>query len=283
MEFKGEGENGKLNIDTLKMIGQGNTAEIYEFEKNKIIKLFREGISKEIAIDEYEKAVFIQVYINNAPHVYDFIENNSRYGIIYERINGKDMIMVMIKSIVKINYYSRMLAHIHMTVHKAIVNSEGDFTVKRKLTDDIEAVEVITDKNKKLLIEYLTKLPDGDSLCHFDFHPGNIMIEGKEPVIIDWMTACVGDPCADIARTYIMLSYGELPHASYFVRKFVSLFQRHICKEYYREYIKLSKFKEKEIEKWMLPVAAARLREWIPDSEKKALLAFINEKIKNLN
>jgi len=30
----------------------------------------------------------------------------------------------------------------------------------------------------------------------------------------------------------------------------------------------------------MLPVAAARLREWIPDSEKEALLEFINQKMK---
>jgi len=72
-----------------------------------------------------------------------------------------------------------------------------------------------------------------------------------------------------------------LPNANYLVRKLVSLFQRHVGKVYYREYLKLSKLEEKEIEKWMLPVAAARLREWIPDSEKKALLAFISNKIES--
>jgi len=265
------------------MIGQGNTAEIYEFEKNKIIKLFRKGISKEIAIHEYEKAIFIKTYINNAPKVYDFIDNKGRYGIVYEKIDGKDMIMVMIKSIVRINYYSRMLAHIHLTIHKNSVKPDQDFTVKNKLISDIQAEEVMKDKGKEYLVKYLEGLPDGDSLCHFDYHPGNIMIRGKEPIVIDWMTACVGNPCADIARTYIVLTYGELPNAGYLVRKLVKLLQRHVCKVYYGEYLKRSKLNEEEIEKWMLPVAAARLREWIPNSEKKTLLAFVNKKMKNIN
>lgn len=268
-----------MDINNLKMIGQGNTAEIYEFEEHKIIKMFRQGISKEIAILEYNKALFIQSYINNVPKAYDFIENKGRYGIVYDKVNGKDMIRVMIKSIIRIDYYSRILAHNHIAIHNNLVNSEQDFTVKEKLVFDIKAVEVMTDEEKDFVIKYLTELSDGDSLCHFDYHPGNIMIQGKEPVIIDWMTACVGNPCADVARTYIILTYGELPNAGYFVRKLVTLFQRHVCKIYYREYIKKSKLKKKEIEKWMLPVAAARLREWIPASEKKALLAFVNQKM----
>lgn len=261
------------------MIGQGNTAEIYEFETNKIIKLFRKGIPKEIAIYEYEKAIFIQTYINNAPKAYDFIENNSRCGIVYERINGKDLIKVMIKSFTRINYYSRMLAYIHMTIHKNVVKSDQDFSVKNKLISDIQAVDIMNDREKEYIMKYLVELSDGNSLCHFDYHPGNIMIQGKEPIVIDWMTACVGNSCADVARTYILLTYGELPNAGFFVRKLVSLLQKHVCKVYYREYLKRSKLNEKEIEKWMLPVAAARLREWIPDSEKKELIAYINKKI----
>lgn len=37
--------------------------------------------------------------------------------------------------------------------------------------------------------------------------------------------------------------------------------------------------KDAEMEKWLLPIAAARLREWIPQSEKKKLLKFIRKRI----
>lgn len=271
-----------MDINNLEMIGQGNTAEIYAYEGNKILKLFRDGMPKEAAANEYEKAVFIQTYIPNAPKADEFVKHDECYGIIYERVNGEDLIKVMIKSIPKINSYSRMLARVHREIHQSHVKADGDLLTKNKLTDDIEAAEAISDRQKERVISYLNQLPDGDSLCHFDFHPGNIMIQDQEPIVIDWMTACVGNPCADIARTYIILTYGELPSANYFVRKLISLFQKHVGKVYFREYLRLSQFDEQEIEKWLLPVAAARLREWIPDSEKKALLAFIDTKIASI-
>ncbi len=273
----------EMDIKSLKLVGQGNTAEIYEYEKDKIIKLFRNGITKEIAILEYEKAKFVQVYILNAPRVYDFLQLEDRFGIIYERIYGKDMISEMIKSITKINYYSKKLAHVHMGIHKNIVPYEEKYSLKDKLIYDIDAVEVISKEQKEALKRHIMELPDGESLCHMDFHPGNIMIQDDEAIIIDWMTACVGNPCADVARTIIMLTYGELPNANFFVRKLVMLFQRHVAKVYYSEYLKCKEISKEEVEKWMLPVMAARLREWIPDSEKRVLIALIKKKENCIN
>ena len=266
----------------MKMIGQGNTAEIYKYGEDKIIKLFRKEIPKEVAALEYEKAVFVQTYVENVPKAYDFITENNRYGIIYDRIYGIDLIKIIIKSIGKINHYSRTLALLHMSIHQKKVKVNEEFSVKNKLRCDIEAVEALSYEQKEFLTQYLKELPDGEVLCHFDFHPGNIMIQGKEPIIIDWMTACVGNPCADIARTYLILNYGELPNGTYLVRKLVRLFQRHVGKIYYREYLKHSVFTESDIEKWILPVAAARLREWIPDSEKKILSNLVNEKMRTI-
>ena len=37
-------------------------------------------------------------------------------------------------------------------------------------------------------------------LCHGDLHPGNVIMAGEGPVIIDWFDAARGDPIADIAR-----------------------------------------------------------------------------------
>lgn len=264
------------------MIGQGNTAEIYVFEEKKILKLFRQGIPRELAMDEYEKALYIQSFIKNVPKAYEFSEYGDRYGIIYEKITGKDMIRVMLQSILKINHYSQMLAHTHLEIHKTKLKPERNFTVKERLKGNIAAVEPLDETKKKLLLDYLAELPDGESLCHFDYHPGNIMFQDKEPIIIDWMTAGVGDPCADVARTCLLLSYGELPNTGFAVGKLVAIFQRHVGKIYYKEYLKLSNVAEKDVEKWLLPVAAARLAEWIPEGEKEALLAIIEQWMKKI-
>ncbi|MCX6143728.1 MAG: hypothetical protein NTZ35_10935 [Ignavibacteriales bacterium] len=36
------------------------------------------------------------------------------------------------------------------------------------------------------------------------------------------------------------------------------------------------------IEDWELPILAARLMEWLPESEKQVLVTIVNEKLKRL-
>ena len=48
-------------------------------------------------------------------------------------------------------------------------------------------------------------MPEGDRLCHGDFHPINVLGEVSRPVVIDWPDACRGDPAADLCRSYLLL------------------------------------------------------------------------------
>jgi hypothetical protein len=41
-----------------------------------------------------------------------------------------------------------------------------------------------TERQENLLL-LLKDLPDGDRLCHGDFHPWNIIASGKEVVVVD--------------------------------------------------------------------------------------------------
>lgn len=52
-----------------------------------------------------------------------------------------------------------------------------------------------------------------ESLIHLDFHPLNVMVEGVTITgVIDWSNALFGDPRADIARTYSILTWMPFPH-----------------------------------------------------------------------
>jgi hypothetical protein len=59
----------------------------------------------------------------------------------------------------------------------------------------------------------------------------------------------------------------------------VSAFQTSVHKQYIRRYLCTTGAKMESIEKWELVIAAARLREWIPEQEKKTLLRFIRERL----
>ncbi len=270
-----------MDIKLEKMIAQGNTAEVYSLPDNKILKLFRNGMPRGAIEREYQNGLYVQKVLNCVPKVYEMIEEDGRFGIVYQEINGKDMLKIMISSSWKLNRYARKFAHYHLHIQKQI--EDGLCTLKEKLIEDIRNVELLSDEKKKMIIDYLMGLPDGNALCHFDFHPGNIMIDDNEAIILDWMTACQGDSCADVARTCIMLKYGGVEHAPWIVKRIISLFQKHICKIYLKEYLRISKREIGDITKWELPVAAARLREWIADSEKSELMKLVNDRCEELS
>ncbi len=264
----------QLEIKLDHRIGQGNTAEIYDIGSDKILKLFREGLPKAAVDTEYKVSVAVAEILDSVPKVYERVVAQGREGIVYEKLVGNDMLKEMLKGICKMNHYAKDLAHYHLQIQTS-VESEIP-TVKEKLQNDIMRADMLSEEKKQKIFAYMEKLPDGNSLCHFDFHPGNVMIVQDTPYFLDWMTGCKGDACADVMRTCIMLTYGEDIHQPWAARKIVSLFQHKICRQYIKEYLNISHKAWEQVKQWELPVAAARLQEWISEQEKKKLLELVS-------
>jgi len=93
------------------------------------------------------------------------------------------------------------------------------------------------------------------------------------------VTLCYGDKCSDVARTGIILKYSELPNGPWLVKKMVHYLHNRLYKVYIKEYLKITGISKKDVEQWVLPVAAARLREGISKQEKEALLKLIRGQI----
>lgn len=263
----------------LRLLAQGNTAEIYEYG-GKILKLFRENLPLDAVKMEYRKAKELSTVLKNVPQVYELVNYQWRQGIIYEKVDGVDMIKAMLKEPGRLKEYSKKLAQWQFEIHKHKVDL--GCAVKEKLKDDIEAVQDLSRSEKNQIESYLKKLPDGDTVLHFDFHPGNVLLKDDKPVVIDWMTACTGDLCADVARTKVLLEYGELMYTNAVVRKMAQVAKKYIGREWCIEYRKVSGVSDDEVEKWILPVAAGRLREWITEHERRELLKLVRVKLSKL-
>ena len=62
---------------------------------------------------------------------------------------------------------------------------------------------------KRVALNALETLPDGNTLCHGDLNVQNVIFSSKGPVVIDWDNACRGNPLADVARVMLMMSMGK--------------------------------------------------------------------------
>jgi aminoglycoside phosphotransferase (APT) family kinase protein len=110
---------------------------------------------------------------------------------------------------------------------------------------------------KRRLLAKLQTLPNGERLCHGDFHAHNILGSLRQPTLIDWLDASSGAPAADVCRSFVLISHSDPQIAS----------------SYVDAYLEASGESRATIFEWLPVVAGARLAEGVPQ-EAETLTAW---------
>jgi len=191
-----------------KIIGVGNTANVYEWEEGKVLKLFYQGYSKEAVEREFHNAKEIRNMDFAKPKVYEIIFCEERMGIVYDRVEGESLLDWVIRTgdVQECAVYMAKL-------HKAIVQNRISNVPNYKgfLKSNIVNSPSANSKRREEALQMLDKLLDGNTLCHGDFHPGNILISDGHTMVIDFMNVCHGNFLYDVARTVFLVEYTPVP------------------------------------------------------------------------
>lgn len=189
-----------------KIIGTGNTATVYQWGENKVLKLFHKGFPMEAIEREFKNAHLIREMDFAKPKAYEIILHGQQAGIVYDKVDGESLLDWVIRTE---NIYDCVvyMANLHKKIVKNKVRDVPNY--KDFLKDNIEKVQDSNEKEEALTI--LDNLPEGDNLCHGDFHPGNIFIYKGKTSVIDFMNICHGPLLYDIARTIFLVQYTPIP------------------------------------------------------------------------
>jgi len=256
------------------LIAEGRTAEVYALGEDRVIKLFFEWCPSHWVQQEIEIASVISLMSIPTPKIINHLEIEGRQGIIYERVNGSSMLKLSITKPWLLFQFARQLAELHTEVHK---NKVTDLPAQRvSLVGVIQQLEGLPPDLNSSVLKLLDGLPDGNTLCHFDFHPDQVLITDNGPVVIDWMTAQQGHPLSDVARTCVILKFGQVPYGSWVMRMIVNIWREFFYRTYINRYLELHPgVSMGEIANWMIPIAAGRLNEEIP-GEREPILRFLH-------
>ncbi|MCU9614779.1 phosphotransferase [Caldibacillus lycopersici] len=260
------------------VIGVGNTAHVISFKENFVAKIFHAHIPQDAFTRELTISKKVLESGLPVPKVYGDQNLDGRNAIIYERIIGVPLTKLILENAWMANKQMKTLAKLHAEIHsKTGLELPAQ---KQSLIKKIKKAETLTANEKKKIIHELNILPKGNVLCHGDFHPDNVLISNEGPYIIDWIDATIGNQMADVVRTMLILRYGGFnQNISPIQYKLQKIYRYYLSQSYMKAYHQLLPFAKELIDKWMLPVAAARLTENIPALEKKELHTLIQQRL----
>jgi len=255
------------------LIGRGRDAEIYAWGEDQVLKLFfpsRTRVSVEV---EVQATRIAREAGATAPAVGEIAEVDGRYGIVFERIDGTSMAAQLAAHPWQLRRVARQLAELQAAIHAC--KASELISLKGETREAIESSGVLDAGVKDAVLRRIERLPDGDSLCHGDFHDGNVIMSPHGPVVIDWDCGRRGDPLADIARTWVLMRMGE-PPADTKGRWLVPVFTAAYHGFYLRRYRQLRPFADEELAAWKLPMVARRLvRDNILPEERRRMMDYI--------
>lgn len=258
----------KYNLEKMSLLAQGGEADLYEVDEYKILRVVRKNNS---APFENEKIIFPVLIKNNIliPKVYEYIQIGKNQAEVMERINGNTMLDNLMRH--PFNIRNQIVQFAKM--HQQILSIHGG----NNLYSIEEVIEGFRKKPLKVekeifdfVIQILRGLPTGDSVCHGDFHPGNILVQGDKKYIIDWSGVHVGNYVSDIAHTYLLMTHvPEIPGQSKILHKIISLAGKYIANLYLKEMHRLLNFDKKEFSKWLVVMTLFRVYFGLPSEQEE--------------
>ncbi len=175
-------------------LGEGISAVVYT-DGQFAYKKYKEGYSLDNM--KFEVAIQNEIYQHTKLNVaeYKIVDGMIQMTLL----NGKNLA----DRIINDNYQQGFLDFINLQTeyvsyeHLKLADSYETFAYQIKTSQLDETL-------KKHALQSIDNIEKTYHLCHFDFHPENIVYHKDIPYIIDWTNAKLGNPVMDIASTYII-------------------------------------------------------------------------------
>jgi aminoglycoside phosphotransferase (APT) family kinase protein len=226
------------------LLGAGRSADVYDVGNGRVLRRYRDG--RRAALVDAEARVMVHARAGGVPvpEVFDV----SGSDIVMERAVGPTMLEVLGRRPWTVRGQARLLARLHALVHQVPGAGIPGLLLPRPFGD-------------------------GDALLHRDLHPINVILTPDGPVIIDWESAACGPPIADVAMTWVIIGFSDVPGdgvSAAVVRAGQSILTRTFARAAgpLDEAWRVTAARERLADPHVLPSEAARLRKLVPVQER---------------
>ena len=240
-----------------KVIAVRNNKTVYQ-DGDKAIKVFEKNYAKSDIFNEVLNHARVEETGLSVPKITGVTTVDGKWAISMEFIEGKTLAALMTENPKKKSEYLNSFVDLQMSVHA--LKSPLVTKLKDKMIQKISIAD-IDEATKYDLHTRLDAMPKHNKLCHGDFNPSNIIVDGLgKAYIIDWSHVTQGNASADAARTYLLFCLaGDTDGAE----------------EYLSLYCEKSGTEKQYVQKWLPIVAASQSTKGNPE-EREFLLHWTN-------
>jgi Phosphotransferase enzyme family len=187
-------------------IGAGATADVHIWAPGQVLKLYKPGFPRRLAVHEANMTRAVFLAGGPAPDVFDTVTVDGRFGIVLPRLDGPSLLELSRRGAMTQSQVGQVLAALARTLHQ-IAPPPEIYTLEQTLAG-------LASSNPALLPAYLAadvqaylqRQPAGRALCHADLHPGNVIMNADGPRLIDWLGAITAAPAFDLAVSQVIMS-----------------------------------------------------------------------------
>ncbi len=186
----------------MELLAEGRMAEVFAYGEGRVLKLDRPEWS---GVSVFESDVMVQLATAGLPvaRSYGTVTVEGRCGMILDRIDGRALFWeLMEKGVAEAEAAAERFATLQARINGTALAGFPDL-VDRLRSELGQAPLASTLQGE--LTELLGALDDGRrGVCHYDFHPNNVLAGPDGWVVIDWLTVASGPPVADLARSLVI-------------------------------------------------------------------------------
>jgi tRNA A-37 threonylcarbamoyl transferase component Bud32 len=243
-------------------------SDIIECDGVAVIKLYSRDVEREQVEEEVRLTNLARGTGIRAPRIMELLEDSGRWGFSYQKLDGPTYLDLMLQGGRSAEELGRSMALVHRELHEHC--GPGMPALKDRLRATISECRGRKELRAAAL-RSLDRLPDGDQVCHGDFHPGNVIVTREGSYVLDWIDASAGHYLADVARSVVLI-YAWLPNQLQRMGGTPSpgLIGR-FCRSYRTHAYRSTPENDEMVDRWMLPVAVARLCQDIPGEEDRLM------------
>ena len=200
----------------LELVAEGRTAEVFAYGEGRVLKLDRPDWN---GLSEFEGGVLSGLSDAGVPvaRPHGTVTVEGRSGVILERVDGPSLMEVLLAaSRDEAEELAERFAALQLEINSIALEGLPDLVPR--LRGELE-VTVPDAELRGELFGLLADLDDGGrGVCHYDFHPMNVLVGPDGWVVIDWLTVAAGPPAADLARTLVLCGRWSNEPLATFVR-----------------------------------------------------------------